>query len=270
MPKFCANLGFMFAEHPFIERFSAAAEAGFRAVEFPYPYDHGVEELVDHLGTHNLEQVLINAPKGNAPGDHGLACDPDRRSEFEDSIGLAIEYANAMGTRRIHVMAGKRPPGTTSDVLYETYLGNMRFAARTLGEHGIKALIEAVNSKVDVPGYFLDRPSDALAILRAAEEPNLYLQFDFYHAQIMEGGLTRLFHDALAVTAHIQIADTPGRNEPGTGEINYAYVFRLIDEAGWNDWVGCEYRPRATTLDGLGWMKPYIRGEHLSDVPHQL
>ena len=217
MPKFCANLGFMFAEHPFIERFAAAAEAGFRAVEFPYPYDHGAEELVEHLGAHDLEQVLINGPKGNAPDDHGLACDSKRRGEFEDSIGLAIDYAKAMGTSRIHVMAGKRPQGTAAEVVYETYVDNMRFAARALGEHGIKALIEAVNSKIDVPGYFLDRPSDALAILRALEEPNLYLQFDFYHAQIMEGGLTRLFHDALAVTAHIQIADTPRTPRAGNG-----------------------------------------------------
>jgi hydroxypyruvate isomerase len=261
MPKFCANLGFMFPEHPFIERFAAAAEAGFRAVEFPYPYDHDARELVEHLGAHDLEQVMINSPKGNArTGDHGMACDPQRRGEFEDGIGLAVDYARSMGTSRVHVMAGKRPEGTAPDVLLETYVDNMKFAARALGEHGIKALIEAINTKIDIPGYFLERPSDAVAILRAAEEPNLYLQFDFYHAQIMEGNLTRLFHDALPVTGHIQIADTPGRHEPGTGEINYAYVFRMIDEAGWDDWVGCEYRPKAATLDGLGWMKSTVRG----------
>ena len=259
MPKFCANLGFLFPEHPFIERFAAAAEAGFRAVEFPYPYDHDAEELIERLGAHDLEQVMINSPKGNAEAsDHGLACDPDRRGEFEDSIGLAVAYARALGTSRVHVMAGKRPEGTSADVLLETYVDNMRFAARALGEHGIKALIEAINSKVDVPGYFLDRPSDGLAILRATGEPNLYLEFDFYHAQIMEGNLTRLFHDALPVIGHIQIADTPGRHEPGTGEINYPYVFRMIDEAGWDDWVGCEYRPKAATLDGLGWMKSTV------------
>ncbi|MDP6787403.1 MAG: TIM barrel protein [Rhodospirillales bacterium] len=257
MPKFCANLEFMFTEHPFMGRFAAAAEAGFRAVEFHYPYDKDIDQLVDCLGTHNLEQVLINGPKGNQDGDHGLACNADRRGEFEESIGLAIDYARAMGTSRVHVMAGRRPDGASADVLLETYTDNMRFAARAMGEHGIKALIEGVNSKIDVPGYFLDRPSDALKILRSMEEPNLYLQFDFYHAQIMEGGLTRLFHDALPLTAHIQIADTPGRHEPGTGEINYAYVFKMIDDAGWDGWVGCEYRPKGATLEGLAWMAPY-------------
>ena len=257
MPKFCANLGFMFPEHPFIERIAAAAKAGFRAVEFPYPYDHDAEELVEHLGAHGLEQVMINSPKGSQRGDHGLACHPDRRGEFEDGIGLAVDYARAMGTSRVHVMAGKRLEGTSVDVHLETYVDNIRFAARKLGEHGIKALIEAVNSKVDVPSYFLDRPSDALAIIRRADEPNLFLEFDFYHAQIMEGNLTGLFRDALSVTGHVQIADTPGRHEPGTGEINYANVFRMIDEAGWKDWVGCEYRPKGATLDGLAWMKPY-------------
>ncbi len=258
MPRFCANLEFMFSEHPFMERFAAAAEAGFHAVEFHYPYNKDVDELVEYLGTHNLEQVLINAPKGDVEGDHGLACNPDRQGEFEDSVGLAIDYAKAMGTGHVHVMAGKRPEGSSADVLLKTYIDNIQFAARALGGHGIKALIEGVNSKFDVPGYFLDRPSDALAILRSIEEPNLYLQFDFYHAQIMEGSLTGLFHNALPVTAHIQIADTPGRHEPGTGEINYSYVFKMIDDAGWDGWVGCEYRPKGATLEGLAWMTSYV------------
>ena len=187
-----------------------------------------------------------------------MACDPRRRGEFQDSIGLAIAYATALGSSRVHVMAGVTPQATAHDELLKAYVDNIRFAARSLGENRIKALIEAINSKVDVPGYFLDRPSDALEIIREAGEPNLYMQFDFYHAQIMEGNLTALFREALPVVGHIQVADTPGRHEPGTGEINYPYLFRLIDKLGWDDWVACEYKPKTTTREGLRWMKPYL------------
>ena len=258
MPKFCANLGFMFPEFSFLDRIGAAAAAGFRAVEFPYPYEFEANAIAERIAAHDLTQVMINTPKGSRPDDHGLACDPDRRGEFQDSIGRTVAYALALGTSRVHVMAGTWPKAKSRAAVMDVYVDNLRFAARALAEHGVKAMIEAINTKVDVPGYVLSRPSDALALIRDAAEPNLYLEFDFYHAQVMEGNITALFKEALPHVGHVQVADTPGRHEPGTGEINYAFVFRFLDEVGWNDWIGCEYRPLGSTLEGLGWIKPYL------------
>jgi hydroxypyruvate isomerase len=258
MPKFAANLGFLFTELPFTDRIAAAAAAGFRGVEFPYPYTFGKAEIADKLRAHRLEQVLINSPRGRREGDRGLACDPDRRSEFEDSIGLALEYARALEAPRVHVVAGLVPPGRDRDSVLDVYMENIRHAGRVFGEHGITALVEAINTKVDAPGYFLNRPSEAARLVREMADAHVRLDFDFYHAQIMEGNLATLFTKSLDVIGHVQIADVPGRHEPGTGEINYPFLFEMIDSSGYTGWVGCEYTPKADTAESLRWIADYL------------
>jgi hydroxypyruvate isomerase len=256
MPKFCANLGFMYSELPFPDRIPAAARAGFKAVEFPYPYDFDRNQINDLVKQHNLVQVTINTPKG---GGRGMACDPDRIGEFQDGLRECIEHARLYGTSRIHVLAGDAPEGKPRDLLMRTYRDNVRFAAREFAKHNIRALIEAINNKVDGPRYFMHMPSEALATVRELNEPNLKLDFDFYHVQIMQGNLIPFFKEALPDVGHVQIADTPGRFEPGTGEINYTSIFRMLDEVGYTDWIGAEYKPKGkTTAEGLGWIKPYL------------
>lgn len=255
MPKFAANLTMMFNEVSFPQRFAAAARAGFKAVEFLFPYDHAPHEVAQWLRENNLENALFNLPPGDwAAGDRGIAALPGREQEFRASVTRALEYAQAMGTQRLHAMAGLVPEGANRSRHREVYIENLRFAARELAAHGLTLLIEPINPR-DMPGYFLNTQAEAHAICAEAGEPNIKVQMDFYHAQIVDGDLAMSFRKYFDGIGHIQIASVPARNEPDDGEVNYRYLFRLLDELGYDGWVGCEYRPRGRTEDGLGWLK---------------
>ncbi|CAH1749345.1 hydroxypyruvate isomerase [Thauera humireducens] len=254
MPKFNANLTMLFNEVPFIDRFQAAAEAGFKGVEFLFPYAFDKHELAERLDKHGLVQVLHNLPAGNwEAGERGIACHPDRVGEFQDGVGRAIEYATALGCKQVNCLAGIAPAGVAPDTLHETFVGNLRFAADKLEAAGIRLLIEPINT-FDIPGFYLNRTAQAIALIDTVGSGNLYLQHDIYHMQRMEGELANTIARHLPRIAHMQIADNPGRNEPGTGEINYAWLFRHIDQLGYDGWIGCEYKPAAGTREGLGWV----------------
>ena len=255
MPRFAANLTMLFTELPFLDRFEAAAKAGFKAVEFLFPYAYTVGDLKDRLSANGLTLVLHNLPAGNwDAGERGIACLPDRVSEFRDGVGRAIGYASALGVTQVNCLAGKVPVGVADDVLRTTFVSNLRFAASALQKVGIKLLIEPINT-YDIPGFYLNRTAQALAILDEVGSENLFVQYDIYHAQRMEGELIATMQKNLARIAHIQLADNPGRNEPGTGEIHYGNVFAAIDRMGYSGWIGCEYKPATTTEAGLGWLK---------------
>ena len=254
MPKFAANLSMMFNEVPFPQRFAAAAAAGFKAVEFLFPYDHTPQEVASWLKENSLENVLFNLPPGDwAAGERGFASLPGREAEFQAAVARAIEYAQALGTKRLHMMAGLIPAGADLRVHRETYLGNLRYAAREVGKHGINLLIEPINTR-DMPGYFVNFQAQAHALREESGEPNVKIQMDFYHAQIVEGDLAMKLRKHFDGVGHVQIASVPSRNEPDDGEVNYPYLFRLLDELGYEGWIGCEYRPRGRTEDGLGWL----------------
>jgi hydroxypyruvate isomerase len=243
----------MFNEVPFLERFRAAAAAGFGAVEFLFPYDHAADDIAAALERHQLTNVLFNGPPGNwAAGERGMACLPDRRDEFRRGIATAVEYAVRLGTPSLHVMAGVVPAGADLAPHRACFVESLRFAADALAAHGRTALIEPLNHR-DIPGYFLTKQADAHAIREAVDRPNLKVQMDFYHAQISEGDLATTFRKYVDAIGHVQIAGVPGRNEPDRSEIDYAFLLNLIDEAGYTGWVGCEYRPRAGTDEGLTW-----------------
>lgn len=257
MPKFCANLTMLYGEHAFLDRFAAAAADGFRGVEFLFPYDFPAEEIADRLGRNGLVQVLHNLPAGDwAGGERGVACLPDRVGEFQDGVGRAIGYATALGCKQVNCLAGKAPEGADPERLMATLADNLRFAAPKLAEAGVRLLVEPVNTR-DIPGFFLSRTDRAEELMAAVGSDNLFLQYDFYHTQVMQGDLAATFRRLQGRIAHVQIADNPGRNEPGTGEINYPYLFDLLDAEGYAGWVGCEYKPRAGTSDGLGWFQPW-------------
>jgi hydroxypyruvate isomerase len=253
MPKFAANLSTLFNEFSFIDRFAAAREAGFDAVEFLFPYAFEPEQLVRRLERNDLQLVLHNLPAGNwNEGDRGMACDPRRVAEFQDSVALAIEYGRELNVKQLHCMAGIVPPRVPHERARAIYIGNLRFAAAELAAHGINLLIEPINDR-DMPGYFLTGSAQARDIIAAVGAPNLFMQFDIYHMQRMEGDLAATIRANLPIIRHIQLADVPGRHEPGTGEINFPYLFRLLDELGYDGWIGCEYFPRAGTVEGLRW-----------------
>ncbi|MBX9960829.1 MAG: hydroxypyruvate isomerase [Burkholderiaceae bacterium] len=255
MPKFAANLTMLFNEVPFLERFAAAKAAGFEAVEYLFPYPYDKNELAGLLKTHGLKQVLHNLPAGNwDAGERGIACHPDRVEEFRAGVDQAIAYATALGCPQVNCLAGKVPAGVSPAQAQATFVSNLKYAADKLKAAGLKLLIEPINS-YDIPGFFLNTTAQALAVLDAVGSDNLYIQYDIYHAQRMEGELAATVQKHLARIAHIQLADNPGRNEPGTGEINYAFLFRHLDAIGYTGWIGCEYKPRTTTSDGLGWIK---------------
>lgn len=258
MLKFSANLSTMFGEVDFLDRFQRAAAAGFKGVECQFPYGWEKEALAGKLERHGLEFVLHNLPPGNlAAGDRGLACLPDRVGEFQESVGLAIEYARALKCPRLHCLSGKIPPDASAETLLPTLVANLRFAAAALEKENITLLVEALNTR-DMPGAYLNTTRQALRLLDEVNHPNLKLQYDIYHMQIMEGDLTRTIQENLARIGHIQLADNPGRHEPGTGEINFPNLLRAIDEAGYDGWIGCEYQPAGDTEAGLDWMKPYL------------
>ena len=253
MPKFAANLTMLFNEVEFPERFEAAANAGFRAVEYLFPYGYPKEQLAEKLERLGLEQVLHNLPAGDwGKGERGIAALPDRVGEFQDSVGKAIEYAKALGCKQLNCLVGIRPAGVPEDELRETLLANLRFAAPMLKAAGIRLLLEAINTR-DVPGFYLCGTQQTLDLIEASGSDNIYVQYDVYHMQRMEGDLAATLEKHLPRIAHIQIADNPGRNEPGTGEINYPFLFALLDRAGYAGWIGCEYKPRTTTAESLGW-----------------
>lgn len=253
MPKFAANLTMLFTELPFMQRFEAAAKAGFEAVEYLFPYPFTKEELVAALQANGLKQVLHNLPAGDwDAGERGIACHPDRVEEFRAGVDRAIEYATALGCPQVNCLAGKLPAGVSEADARKTLVENLRFAAKKLQAANIRLLIEPINT-FDIPGFFVNRTDQALAILDEVDSSNLFVQYDIYHAQRMEGELGNTLSKQFARIGHIQLADNPGRGEPGTGEINYAWLFKHIDSLGYTGWIGCEYKPRATTAEGLGW-----------------
>ncbi|WP_316203078.1 MULTISPECIES: hydroxypyruvate isomerase [unclassified Bradyrhizobium] len=254
MPRFAANLTMLFNELPFLDRFAAAKAAGFGGVEYLFPYDFDKAELREQLARHGLTQVLHNLPAGNwAAGERGIAILPDRVDEFRDGVRRAIEYAKALDCRQLNCLVGIAPEDADPRELNQVLVRNLRFAATALKAQGIKLLIEPINT-LDIPGFVLNRTAQALQLISEVESDNLFVQYDIYHMQIMEGDLARTMQKHLARIAHIQLADNPGRHEPGTGEINYAFLFRHLDAIGYPGWIGCEYKPRTTTVDGLGWL----------------
>jgi len=257
MPKFAANLTMMFNEVDFLERFGAAAEAGFKGVEFLFPYAYPADALKDRLAEHGLVQALFNMPPGDwEAGDRGIAALPGRESEFREGVEKAIEYAGALDCTCLHAMAGVVPAGAGSAAHRETYVENLRLAAQACAAHGMRLVIEAINTR-DIPGYFLSRPSQALAVIDEVAGDNLFLLYDVYHAQIMEGYLAETIRANAGRIAHFQIAGVPGRHEPDIGEINYPFLFEVVDGLSYGGWIGCEYRPRAATREGLGWAGAY-------------
>jgi hydroxypyruvate isomerase len=253
MPRFAANLTMLFNELPFVERFAAAKAAGFSAVEYLFPYDFDKAVLREQLVHHGLTQVLHNLPAGNwAAGERGIAILPDRISEFRDGVFRAIDYAKALDCKQLNCLVGIAPGDSDPRDLEEVLIGNLRFAAAALAAENIKLLIEPINT-LDIPGFFLKRTEQAVRLISEVRSDNLFVQYDIYHMQIMEGDLARTMEKHLPRIAHIQLADNPGRHEPGTGEINYPFLFRHLDAIGYRGWIGCEYKPRTTTLEGLSW-----------------
>lgn len=256
MPRFAANLSMLFTDVPFLERFERAAAAGFEAVEYLFPYDHDASVIRDLLGTHALRQVLFNLPPGDwQAGDRGTAALPGREDEFRRAVDAAIEYALVLQCPLLHAMSGVLPPGADRAACERTFVGNIRHAADQAAGHGITVLVEALNDR-DVPGYFLAHQRDAAALVRKVARPNVSVQLDYYHAQIMDGDLTRLTETL--DFGHVQIASIPDRHEPDEGEVDYTHIFDVLDRTGYGGWVGCEYHPRKDTDSGLDWVRPYL------------
>ena len=253
MPKFAANLTMLYNEVDFMDRFKAAADDGFKGVEYLFPYAYPAADLAAKLKEFGLTQVLHNLPAGDwAAGERGIAVDPSRVEEFKQGVDKAIEYAKVLGTERINCLAGKVPAGVSKEQAHATFVANLKYAADKLKAAGIPLLIEPINT-FDIPGFFLNYTAQAAAILDEVGSDNLFIQYDIYHAQRMEGELANTFKANQARISHVQLADNPGRNEPGTGEINYAFMFKYLDGAGYDGWIGCEYKPAGNTSAGLGW-----------------
>jgi len=258
MPKLAANLTLLFNEVPFLERFAAAAKAGFKGVEYLFPYDFPKDQLAEQLEKHKLVQVLHNLPAGDwAAGERGIACHPGRGDEFRSGVERAIAYAKALNCRQVNCLAGIRPNRLDPNDAREIFIANLQYAAPRLAAEGIRLLIEPINTR-DIPGFLLNHTQQAVDIIKAVGSDNLFLQHDIYHMQIMEGDLAPTIEKHLARIAHMQLADTPGRNEPGTGEINYGFLLPHLDRLGYTGWIGCEYKPKAGTEAGLGWAQPYL------------
>ena len=257
MPRFAANLTMLFTEVPFLDRFAEAARHGFTAVEFLFPYPYAAAELKARLDAHGLSLVLHNLPAGDwDAGERGIAVLPGREEEFRAGVARAVTYATALGTPRENCLVGKTPDGVPSEEVHRTLVANVRHAAEVLGAAGITLLVEAVNDK-DIPGFHLTRTAQVLALLDEVGHPNVQVQYDVYHAQRMEGELAATLERHLPRIAHVQVADTPGRHEPGTGEIHFDFLFAHLDAIGYTGHVGCEYKPATTTAAGLGWLDRY-------------
>jgi len=261
MPRLAANLSMMYTEYAFLDRFAAAAADGFDAVEFLFPYEHAPEEIAARLQRHGLTQALFNLPPGDwGAGERGVAALPGREAAFSEGVQTALRYALATGCRRLHAMAGRVPGGADRAVMRATYIANLRAAAEVLAPHGITLLIEPINTR-DIPGYFLNLQQQAHEVVAEVGAPNLRVQMDFYHCQVMEGDLLARFKAHQAGVAHIQIAGVPERHEPDTGEVAYPWLFAQLDALGYDGFVGCEYRPRAGTTIGLDWARPWLTKE---------
>lgn len=256
MIRFSANLTMLFADVDFLDRFERAAKAGFKAVEYMFPYPYRKDDLSERLQKNGLQQVLFNLPAGNwAAGERGLACLPGREEEFRNGVGLAIEYAKTLGCTLVNCLVGKTP-AEAPEKARRTLIDNLRFAAAALEKEKIRFLVEPLNIR-DMPGFYLSGTGNALKLIEEVNHPNLWLQYDIYHMQVTEGNLMQTIQENFKRIAHIQLADNPGRNEPGTGEINYPNIFGFLDKMGYTGWIGCEYNPLGKTEEGLGWMKPY-------------
>ena len=254
MPNFAANLSMLFTELPFMERFAAARAAGFEAVEYLFPYAWPKAELAAALRGNGLKQVLHNLPPGNFDaGERGIACHPDRVEEFRIGVAHGLDYASALECPQLNCLAGIVPPGVSPAQARATFVSNLQYAAREFQAAGVRLLTEPINY-YDIPGFFLNHTAQAASIIEDVGSDNLFIQYDIYHAQRMEGELGATMSRYLPLIAHMQLADNPGRNEPGTGEINYAWLFKHIDAIGYTGWIGCEYRPLAGTEAGLGWI----------------
>jgi hydroxypyruvate isomerase len=257
VPRFAANLSMMFNELPFLDRFGAARTAGFEGVEFLFPYEVPATELRARLNGEGLTQVLFNMPPGDwATGERGMASLPGRQAEFRESVKKALDYAAALDCRQIHCMAGIVPAGVSLTTATSVYAANLAWAAERAQPAGVKLVIEPINHR-DMPGYFLNTQAQGAAIIAAIGSDRVGLQFDVYHVQITEGDITKRMELHMPIIAHMQIADVPARNEPGTGEIGWSFVFRRMDELGYQGWVGCEYRPAGETVAGLGWRERF-------------
>jgi len=258
MTKLAANLSMMFTEVDFLDRFDAAARAGFKGVEYLFPYDFPKEAIKERLERNGLTQVLFNMPAGDwAGGERGIAVLPDRVSEFQDGVGQAVEYAGVLGCKLINCLAGVAPEGIPDDRLGQTFIDNLKFAAPKLADAGLTLIVEAINVR-DIPGFWLNYTAQARSILEEVGAANTGFQYDVYHMQVMEGNLAETIEKNLDIIRHFQLADNPGRHEPGTGEINYDFLLPLIDKLGYDGWVGCEYNPAGKTEDGLVWAAPYL------------
>ena len=258
MPRFSANLSFLYADLPFLDRFAAAAKDGFKAVEYVGPYGFAAEEVAAVLKANGLRQALFNLPAGNWDGgERGIGCHADRVTEFQDGVETAIRYGQALGCDKINCLAGIAPAGSTLQERDAVLIANLTYAALRLAEAGIKLLLEPINLR-DIPGFHVSTTDHAERLLEAVGSDNLFIQYDIYHTQVMQGDLVATYDRLKARIGHVQIADNPGRNEPGTGEINYGFVLSELDRLGYDGWVGCEYKPKAGTSAGLGWMKPYL------------
>ena len=258
MPRFAANLTMLFNEVPFLDRFEKAAQAGFEAVEFLFPYAFPAAEIRMRLRDNGLKLVLHNLPAGDwDAGERGLGCLPDRVADFRAGVARAIEYATALGAPQLNCLAGKAPAGTDPTRLRATLVDNVGHAAAELRKAGLKLVMEPINT-YDIPGFFLNRTADAISILDQVGADNAFVQYDIYHAQRMEGELAATLQRYLPRIGHVQLADNPGRNEPGTGEINYRFLFRHLDRIGYGGWIGCEYKPAGATEAGLGWRQQLV------------
>lgn len=258
MPRFAANLSTLYQEVPFLDRFERAAAAGFAAIEYLFPYEYDAEEIRRRLDEHGLRQVLFNLPPGDwAAGDRGTAALPARATEFRDGVRQAIEFARALDCTRLHAMSGVLPSDLDRSAAEETFIENIRYAADAAAADEITILIEALNDR-DVPGYFVAHQLDAARLVRKADRPNVSVQLDYYHAQIMDGDLTRLTERLAGQIGHVQIASVPDRHEPDEGELDCDHLFETLDRIGYVGWVGCEYNPRGETEAGLGWVRPYL------------
>ena len=257
MPQFAANLTMLFNEAPFLERFDLAGKAGFKAVEFLFPYAFSAQEIKAKLDKNQLQLVLHNLPAGDwDAGERGIACHPNRVDEFRAGVTKAIEYAKVLGVGQLNCLAGKTPDGVSPDIVRTTFIENLRFAASELKKANLRLLIEPINT-FDIPGFYLSKTAQAIETMDEVGFDNLFLQYDIYHAQRMEGELANTIQKYLPRISHIQLADNPGRNEPGTGEINYRYLFSFLDRIGYKGWIGCEYKPATTTEAGLAWLSEH-------------
>jgi len=259
MPKFAANLSMLFTELPFLDRFEAAAQADFKAVEFLFPYAWPAQEIKQRLDAQGLKLVLHNLPAGDwDAGERGIACHPDRVEEFRAGVATAITYAKALGVGQLNCLAGIAPAGVSDTVLRQTLVTNLAYAAKALKQAGLRLLIEPINT-FDIPGFYVSGTPQAVSLLDEVGADNAFVQYDIYHAPRMDGELAATVQKQLARIGHIQLADNPGRHEPGTGEINYPFLFAHLDRIGYEGWIGCEYKPATTTQAGLGWRQQLVK-----------